>query len=314
MDRPSRKRPRTSGQQDGGGQTSGRAPKRSRSQEPKSWGGEKEGAQRHRFGNYDRFGPGRWGDPRLEAIPSDVFMNARVLDVGCGGGYSSIEIAQRFPSTVVTGVDVDNSLICAARSNLSERRRQMSMSAAAPGVSNAPGARWLLPLSFQMVQRIPQEALATGPVFASRSNAASIVSKGMDALTFRHEDFVADATLSHVAGSYDIVLCLGVTKAVQLNWGDRGVLTLFRKAHACLRPGGRLILDAQPWESYRDDAKMSQDMRAIYNSLRLRPSQFVDFLLQRVGFRSVELSHEYRKPGKSSSSARHVRHVHVLVK
>jgi len=42
---------------------------------------------------------------------------ARVLDVGCGEGWSSIALAQAYPEAVVTGIDLDDASIAAARHN-----------------------------------------------------------------------------------------------------------------------------------------------------------------------------------------------------
>nr|XP_016434913.1 PREDICTED: probable RNA methyltransferase At5g51130 [Nicotiana tabacum]XP_016434914.1 PREDICTED: probable RNA methyltransferase At5g51130 [Nicotiana tabacum]XP_016434915.1 PREDICTED: probable RNA methyltransferase At5g51130 [Nicotiana tabacum]XP_016434916.1 PREDICTED: probable RNA methyltransferase At5g51130 [Nicotiana tabacum]XP_016434917.1 PREDICTED: probable RNA methyltransferase At5g51130 [Nicotiana tabacum] len=50
--------------------------------------------------------------------------------------------------------------------------------------------------------------------------------------------------------SYDTIICLSVTKWVQLNWGDEGLITLFSKVWRLLSPGGVFILEPQPWDSY----------------------------------------------------------------
>ena len=40
-------------------------------------------------------------------------------------------------------------------------------------------------------------------------------------------------------------------RRVHLNWGDAGLLRLFDRCHEALAPGGLLILEPQPWKSYR---------------------------------------------------------------
>lgn len=52
---------------------------------------------------------------RLRAAPP-----ARVVDVGCGTGWSSISIARGFPAAVVTGLDLDGASIEEARANAVE--------------------------------------------------------------------------------------------------------------------------------------------------------------------------------------------------
>jgi SAM-dependent methyltransferase len=52
---------------------------------------------------------------RLQADPP-----ARVADIGCGTGWSSISIARGFPKTVVTGFDLDKTSIDEARGNAVE--------------------------------------------------------------------------------------------------------------------------------------------------------------------------------------------------
>lgn len=52
---------------------------------------------------------------RLRADPP-----ARVADVGCGTGWSSISIARGFPEAVVTGLDLDNASIDEACRNAVE--------------------------------------------------------------------------------------------------------------------------------------------------------------------------------------------------
>ena len=131
---------------------------------------------------------------------------------------------------------------------------------------------------------------------ARRSKAACRDARAQRAVSYFVEDFVARPT---GRGQYDTVTCLSVTKWVQLAHGDAGVRTLFRKAHAMLRDdvaacGGRaefatgvLVLEPQPWRSYRRRARLTPAMRATYATLQLRPDAFVPLLLGEIGFAAV---------------------------
>ena len=131
---------------------------------------------------------------------------------------------------------------------------------------------------------------------ARRSKAACGDARAQHAVSYFVEDFVARPT---GRGQYDTVTCLSVTKWVQLAHGDAGVRTLFRKAHTMLRDdvaacGGRaefatgvLVLEPQPWRSYRRRARLTPAMRATYATLQLRPEAFVPLLLGEIGFAAV---------------------------
>jgi hypothetical protein len=94
-----------------------------------------------------------------------------------------------------------------------------------------------------------------------------------------------------IRGPYDVILALSVTKWIQLNWGDLGILRFFDRIRCLLRaPGGRLILEPQPFSSYRK--KKSHSLWKLHRenlkALCISPNNYPAILLQ-MGFASVEL-------------------------
>lgn len=98
--------------------------------------------------------------PALASVP-DVHEalarpGAQLLDVGCGGGWSSIALARAYPSAVVTGVDIDAPSVeaataNAARAGLGDRVRFLCQDASA-----LPEATYDAAFAFECVHDMPR--------------------------------------------------------------------------------------------------------------------------------------------------------------
>ncbi len=58
--------------------------------------------------------------PQLEGVEAKLKAGARVADVGCGVGFSTLLMAEAFPNSEFTGYDFHSELIADARKHLSE--------------------------------------------------------------------------------------------------------------------------------------------------------------------------------------------------
>jgi SAM-dependent methyltransferase len=59
--------------------------------------------------------------PRLPGLRARLADGARVLDVGCGGGWAVVQIAERFPQTSCVGIDLEPYSVELARRLIAER-------------------------------------------------------------------------------------------------------------------------------------------------------------------------------------------------
>ena len=76
-----------------------------------------------------------------------------------------------------------------------------------------------------------------------------------------------DADLVNVIAEYDTIIAFSVTKWVHLNFADQGLKRFFQRLYRTLHPGGKLVLEPQPWPSYRIKRRMT-----VRRSRSLAPS------------------------------------------
>ncbi|XP_039502363.1 7SK snRNA methylphosphate capping enzyme bin3 [Drosophila santomea] len=108
---------------------------------------------------------------------------------------------------------------------------------------------------------------------------------------FRHTNYVLkdESLTASDSQQYDLILCLSVTKWIHLNFGDNGLKMAFKRMFNQLRPGGKLILEAQNWASYKKKRNLTPEIYNNYKQIEFFPNKFHEYLLSsEVGF-----SHSY---------------------
>ncbi|GAA5957746.1 hypothetical protein JCM10213_004762 [Rhodosporidiobolus nylandii] len=124
-------------------------------------------------------------------------------------------------------------------------------------------------------------------------------------LRFRAKDWVEDEVEEDREG-YDVILAFSITKWIHLSSLNPGLLTFFRRCFTSLLPGGRLILEPQPFSSYSRSIKNlrhtagADELQRNYERLESGPErgwraeegEFEQVLLESIGFeRKSELGY-----------------------
>ena len=237
-------------------------------------------------------------DPRLTALDRPWFRGAACLDIGCNAGSLTLAIARRLGVRSMLGVDIDHSLVAKAIEQQKQHEEQEGAPtpgddhaaragkearghAAAASSGGAPAAP-TGPLSNDDFRRLflPPAAAAAPPPPPARFPQNT---------SFEQCNFVAEPPCSSQLGTrrgvggFDVVTCFSTTKWVHLNFGDAGLRRLFARAHACLRPGGRLVLEPQPWKSYRKRMHLTPTIAHHFQHIALKPAAFEAYLLSKDG-------------------------------
>lgn len=125
-------------------------------------------------------------------------------------------------------------------------------------------------------------------------------------IVFKQANYILkdEALLNAETPQYDLIMCLSTTKWFHLNWGDAGIKMAFKRMFAELKPGGKLILEAQNWASYSKRKRLTETIYKNYNSIEFFPNKFREYLLSpEVGFSKCcvlgvpqHLSKGFRRP------------------
>lgn len=259
-----------------------------------------------------------------------LFQNKDVLDIGCHAGHVTLAIGRMLNPKSVLGVDIASNLISMANHNLSlfvKIPTEKPNNSVAPKTSETNAttckkkkhnrrertkASGFYPISFGItykgIPRLPaqnndQNSTVQNDVFPHNVN-------------FKTMNYVdTDDVNTTDAQQYDLIICLAVTKYIHLNFGDAGLKSTFKKMFNQLRPGGKLILEAQNWASYERSKSLTvssiqkrhrmfffqlyrfsinfylqQTMYNNYKSIEFFPNKFQEFLLStEVGFSHTSL-------------------------
>jgi SAM-dependent methyltransferase len=99
--------------------------------------------------------------PRLPGLHARLADGGRVLDVGCGGGWAVVQLAERFPETTVVGIDLEPYSVELARRLIAERGLEGRCQARVQGVDRlGEDGAYDVATSFLVVHEIAPAAKA----------------------------------------------------------------------------------------------------------------------------------------------------------
>ncbi|KAK9907368.1 hypothetical protein WJX75_002345 [Coccomyxa subellipsoidea] len=231
-------------------------------------------------GNYRRYYGYRIGqafeeDPRLKVMEKPWFQNRKCMDIGCNEGMVTLGLVTRFGTASMLGVDIDPVLISKACRNLREEHTRATMD--------------LARLSHTRRHLLSSRADAQSAQMSQNAErkAASAALQGFIGTRFQQGNFLELEGLEQ--GTYDTILCLSVTKWVHLNGGDAGLHALLARIYDLLAPGGRLILEPQPWSSYQAAVHKPGMRERLHHlsSLYLRPEDLPHYATQQFSLSFV---------------------------
>ncbi|KAJ9085857.1 hypothetical protein DSO57_1009964 [Entomophthora muscae] len=215
------------------------------------------------FANYYTYrNQGLDHDPRLDMLDKELFFDKHVLDIGCNSGFITTHIALHFEPKNILGIDLDPVLIEKAWSHL-----KFEASLLAP---NSDSKQVHFPISMPLLfGGIP---LHGPPGFPSNAS-------------FECVDITTKEACADLLGQIDTVLVLSITKWIHLNGGDEAIKRFFRLIGRILAPGGKLVLEPQPWDSYSRRSSVSDTTAHHYPKIKFRPEKFEKFLVENVGLK-----------------------------
>lgn len=196
-----------------------------------------------------------------------LFKDKDILDIGCNEGHMTISVARKLLPKSIVGIDIDKKLISRARKNLSHFQRISEKD------SKKTKKRDFFPLSFSTcfgsLPVLNQKLESNSDSLADENTSSCSFPENVCFRTFNYA-VTDESQMTSDKQQYDLILCLSLTKWIHLNFGDIGLKMTFRRMFNQLRPGGKLILEAQNWASYKKRKKMTVSDYLIWINLNYK--------------------------------------------
>lgn len=219
-----------------------------------------------------------------------LFQNKDVLDIGCHAGHVTLAIGRMLSPKSVLGIDIASNLISIANHNLSlfvkipteKPNNSVTTKPCETNTNNCKKKKYnrrdrtkvagFYPISFGITYKgIPRLPLMQNNDQSSTTQN-DIFPNNVQFKTMNYVEI--DDVNTNDTQLYDLIICLSVTKYIHLNFGDTGLKSAFKRMFNQLRPGGKLILEAQNWASY----ERSKNLTVSYLNLLEITSMYLSLL------------------------------------
>ena len=234
-----------------------------------------------RYGNYTQYygyrNPSKCDDSRLRYIPFCWMKSKTILDVGCNTGHFTLSLARKMRPNKVDAIDIDKNLIGIARRNILHYESTNSCKNDESNINNN-----IAPTSEKTGNC---EGKTIGCVCENLEQYHGDERKVSQIVNFACSNFVltSSALVEMCKPEYDVILMLSVSKWIHLNFRDEGLKRGFDRAYKQLKSTGILILEPQPFESYKKKRKIDPDIARNFQTIQFMPDQFHAYLTG-IGF------------------------------